>query len=292
MQLIAPALISGVTLGLLYGLLAFAVVVLNKATGLVNFAQGAVATLATFVVWYLASRSGWPLWAAVGAGVGAAALIGTVCYLGALMPRGNAGPVNLTTRTLAIAVLIEALVQDRWGQGQPYPFPSVVPASGITVDGVLVPYHSFAVLGATAALLALVWFYFHRSRGGLLMRATADGRDVARLLGVRVRRVAASAWALAAVLSLVVGVLSAPMFLLSTNMMDGVLLYSFAGLIIGGVDSLPGAIVGGLLVGLVGNVVAAYTGPEWSVISVFGVLTMTLLVRPQGLFSRLQPERL
>jgi branched-chain amino acid transport system permease protein len=87
-------------------------------------------------------------------------------------------------------------------------------------------------------------------------------------------------------------VLSAPMFLLSTNMMDGVLLYSFAGLIIGGVDSLPGAIVGGLLVGLVGNVVAAYTGPEWSVISVFGVLTMTLLVRPQGLFSRLQPERL
>jgi branched-chain amino acid transport system permease protein len=143
------------------------------------------------------------------------------------------------------------------------------------------------------ALLAIgLWLFFRYTSTGLLMRAMAERPDVAILLGVRQVRLTAVAWALGAVVSLIVGVMAAPTALLNTEMMDLYLLYSFTGVIIGGMRSFPGCVVGGICVGIVNNVAAAVFDPQVGIEMVFVLLAITLVIRPHGIFGSEVAERL
>lgn len=292
MEILVPTLVSGLTIGVMYGLFACGTVVLYKATGLVNFALGGLATMATFIVWHLMTREGWPTWVAILAGIATAAALGVVCYLVIIRPRDGAERTNLLMRTLALSLLLSAIMTVAWGQGQPFTFPSPLPDDGVRIGAMHVPGHLLAALGLAVITGGGFRFLFARTRIGLLMRAVADSSDVAGLLGVRTRVVAAIAWALSTVVAYGIGLLSAPTQLLSTHMLDSFLLFAFTAVVVGGLTSFAGGFIGGILIGLLSTTMAVFVGPEWSVLSVFVLLLATLLVRPAGMFGQLSLERL
>lgn len=286
MELLIAGTISGVAVGALYGLLGFAVVLLYKSTGVANFAQGTLGTLGAFFVYQFFTGLGWNLWASVGLSVVAMAVIGALLYLLILLPRGDADHVNLLLRTLGISLLLLAIINANWATGQPFNFPSVLPGGvAFQVGGASV---GWVVLGtlAIAALLAtgFRWF-FGATKTGLMFLGVADKPEVAQLLGVRTRRLNAIAWALGSVVSLIVALLVAPRSLLSSDMMEFYLLFGFTAAIVGGLTSLWGAFVGGAVIGIINNLVTIYADSDLAVVSIFAVLLVVLLVRPEGLFG-------
>jgi branched-chain amino acid transport system permease protein len=290
---LAPTLVSGLTVGLLYGLFALAIVVLYRSTGLINFALGGLATVPLFVVWELAASRGWPLVPATLVGGGVAIVLGIVAYLGAMRVRQDADAANLMMRTLALLMVLQAAVQDRWGQGQPFRFALPLLPDAVEVLGVRVPGTTLAAVVLAVVVIAGGRALFERTRLGLQLRAVADSRDIAALVGIRTAVTAGAAWAGAALVAFAAGALAAPNLMLSTYMFDGLLLYAFTAVVCAGLTSLGGALVVGIAVGLVGNVLSVYLGPEFALVCVFGILLLTLSTRPQGFFGdRLAVERL
>jgi branched-chain amino acid transport system permease protein len=292
MGLAGAAAISGVAVGFVYGMLAFSIVLLFKASGIPNFAQGNIATFGTFIVFLLAVRSGLPLPAAIVLGFLGTGALGVVIYLSAIRPRGDTGTLNLAIRTLAVYLLLFAVMNLFWGVGQPFAFPRFLPAASVTLAGVSVSLLSLVTIAAAVVLGAAFWLLYNRTATGLLLRGMADRPEVARLLGADTARLSAQAWLLAGVVALVVGLLTVPSALLSSDMMDSFFLYAFTAALVGGMTSLPGAFVGGVVVGVVSNVVTALRGQEISILAIFGLLIVVLLVRPDGLFGHGVVERL
>lgn len=291
MNLLLPAVVSGVAVGMLYGLLAFATVVLFKATGTVNFAQGAMGVLPAFVVWRLLSGHGLNTALAVVLGLAFSFLLGVVTYQVAIRFRDRGEATNTIVRTLALSLLLAALIDRLWGAGQPFQFPHLLTSGGFSVAGVQFSYAAFETLAVAALLLIGFGLLFRFTNIGLLTRAMADSREVTRLLGVPNRRLAAVVWGVTTVLGAVVALLSAHTLFLSTPMMDGYLLYGFTAAIAFGLTSLTGAVTGGLAIGLIGNVVSTYQGSDWANILMFAVLVAILITRPQGLFGRAEVRR-
>lgn len=291
MNLLIPAMVSGIAVGMLYGLLAFATVVLFKATGTVNFAQGTMGALSAFVVWRMLNGYGVNTALAVVLGLFFSALLGVVTYQVAIRFRDRVDPGNTLVRTLALSLLFAALIDRLWSAGQPFQFPQLLTSGGVSIAGVQVSYAAIETLAVTAVLLTGFGLLFRFTNVGLLTRAMADSREVTRLLGVRNRRLAAVVWGVTAVLGAVVALLSAHTLFLSTSMMDSYLLYGFTAAITFGLTSLPGSIAGGLLIGLIGNVVSTYQGSDWANVLMFAVLVVILFIRPQGLLGRTEARR-
>jgi branched-chain amino acid transport system permease protein len=287
------SLIAGIGVGLLYGLLAFAIVLLYKSTGIANFAQGNLATLGTFFVFLLVVRD-FKLNLGLGIIVGLAltGACGALMYLLIMRPHGDADELNLAARTLATYLLIYAIVNELWGIGQPFTFPNVFPSGSWKPGGVYIPVATICTLGVAATLSAGFWAFFRFSRTGLLLRGLAESREIARTLGARTQLLSMLAWAIAAGVSLIVGVIVAPGAELSSGMMDEYLVFAFVGAVIGGLTTLPGAYAGGLAVGIVGNLAAEYGNVSLPYVVIFVLLLAVLFIRPSGIFSKAAVERL
>lgn len=286
MELLAAGIVSGIAIGALYGLLGFAVVLLYRSTGVPNFAQGTLGTFGAFIIYQSMRGLGVSLWGAIAISVGVMAVVGAALYLLILLPKGNAAHVNLLLRTLGMSLLLLAVINVNWATGQPFTFPSIVPKAGaFELGGTTVSWLTLGTLAIAAALAGGFAWFFRSTKTGLMFLGVAANPEVAALLGVRTRRLNVIAWALATVVSLVVGLLVAPRTLLSSNMMEFYLLFGFTAAIIGGLSSLPGAFAGGALVGVISNLVAIYTNQDLAVLSVFIVLLLVLLMRPEGLFG-------
>ena len=291
MELLWSGVVAGVIAGILYGLLAFAIVWLYKSTGVVNFAQGALATLAGFLVWQGASSTG-QVWVAVLAAVVGMSVVCAVIYLLIVRPRPGEH-VNMIMRTLGVYLLLHAVINLWWGAGQPFTFPRLVPQGrAMTVLGVSLSWVSVATLVAAALLVAGFGLMFRRTRTGLLFLGLAERPDIARLLGVRVHRLSLLAWVIAGLIALAVGILLAPRALLTTDMTDPYLLLAFTAAIVGGLDSLLGALVGGVVVGVTTSVTTIYISSDMAMIVVFALFLVFLTARPQGFFGSSVRERL
>ena len=226
--------VSGLASGGIYGSLALAIVLIHRATGVINFAQGEFATLSAFVCWTLIDH-GWAFWPAFGA-------------------------------TLVLSFL----------------------------GGVAFSKQDLGVIVVAFVALGLVGVLFTRTRLGLGLRAAAVNPFESRLAGIRVSRMLALGWGLAAVLGAIAGVMAAPSLFLEPNMMQTVLLYAFAAAVLGGMDSPLGAVVGGLLLGVLLNLVGTYVhwiGGELRLAVALAVILSVLLVRPAGLFGRVAVRR-
>lgn len=291
MTLFLSAVLSGLSVGLLYGLLGFSIVVLYRATGVVSFAQSSIAMFTTFVVFLVAERSGLPILAAIAVGALAAALLALVIYYTTLRPNDGAGTLNLILRTFAMYILLFEIANTFWGVGQPFKFPKVFPDTSIDLGGIILPMHSVGVLVEVIVLAIAFYLLFMRTKTGLFLRAIADRPDIARLLGVDTRRMTALAWILAVEVCLVVGVLTAPITLLSSTMMDSFMLFAFAGALLGGLRSWSGAFVGGAMVGVVTNVTTVYASSEIAVVVAFMLLLVGLIFKPEGLLGQPVLER-
>lgn len=285
MSTLLQIVISGIPLGILYGMLALAAMVLFRATGVANFAQGTIATTVTFLVYFLAVRDGLPLAAAVVIGLAAAAVVGVVLYVVVMRVNDRASSLNLTARTLGLYLLLYSLLNATWSQGGPFQFPALIGGAGLRLSGVSVSPTSIVALAAAVILAVILAVYFRYTRTGLHMRGAAERPDIARLLGVNTRMLAAAAWAIATMLALVLGILAAPTELLSADMMDSFLLYGFSAAILAGWTNLPGGFGIGVVLGVVVNLTTYYAGPDVASAIVFALVLAVLALRPDGVFA-------
>jgi len=289
---VTAAILTGLTTGLLYGLLGFAIVALFKMTGVANFAAGSIATLGAAVALKASQTWGLSTLLAVLLAIAATAAAGVIAYWLVMRFRDDVDHLSLTVRTVGLFLLAQGLLEKWLGPGQPFAFPALLPDISLTVSGVRLASSTLLFPVVAAVCLALFGIFFRFTRTGLLMRGMASDVSTATLLGADTRRLSAAAWGLTAGLAAVVGVLAAPSQLVSSDMLTSWLLFVFAGVVIGGLTSLVGAVVGGVIVGVVQGVAYQLAGNEVALLAVFALFLLTLQVMPQGIFGRPTVERL
>jgi branched-chain amino acid transport system permease protein len=294
-SLFAQLTVSGLANGGIYASLAVALVLIYRATQVINFAQGAIATFTTYVAWQLMAW-GLSYWPAFFLTLGIAFAGGTLVELITIRPverRGNV--LTVVIATLGLLILVEGSVGWIWGAEIRF-MPSAFPAKGIHVGGVAFSLQDLGTIGISIASVVVLWALFRFTKLGLAMRAAAFRPDAARLVGVRVSWMLSLGWGLAAVLGAVAGMMAAasPSVLLQPNMMDGVLIYAFAAAVLGGLESPAGAVVAGLLIGAMLNLLGSYVSwvtPQLLLPAAFVLMLIVLLVKPSGLFGRTQVRR-
>jgi branched-chain amino acid transport system permease protein len=283
--------LSGISTGAIYAAVALALVLIWRATRIVNFAQGAMLMFTTFIASAVINKTGSyviGLLVALACGF----VLGAVVERILVRPVENAAPLNPVILTLGLYTLLVAVAGMIWGN-TPRSFPAAFSLRGYKVGGttlLFTPNDTFIVLivVAVATILAVV---FRFTSLGLRMRAAAFSPEVARLLGVRVGRMFTVGWALAAVAGALAGVLVAPATFLGPNSFDPILISGFVAAVLGGLDSPPGAVVGGLLLGLALSYVSGYEGSALVPLAALVILVLVLMVRPGGLFSSTQERR-
>ncbi len=275
---------SGLSNGIIYGSVALALVMIYQATHHINFAQGEMATFSTFIAWALI-QAGWPYWGAFFFTVAVSFLGGLLVQRIVLRPIEKA-PV-LTNVIVFIGLLLifnamSGMLFDHTIKSFESPFPK---------DSVLASkYFSAHQLGSAGVLLVVLvslFLFFKYTSVGLAMRAAAQNPDSAKLVGIRVSWMLGLGWGLAAAIGAVAGMMVAPIVFLDPNMMAGILLYGFAGALLGGIDNPLGAVIGGLVVGVLENLLGAYViGTELKLTVALVLIVGTLTLRPDGLFGK------
>lgn len=283
--------LNGISTGAVFAAVALALVLIWRATHIVNFAQGAMFMFTTFIASAVIG-SGGSYW------LGFAAALSCGLVLGALVERllirrvEGGPPLNAVIVTLGLLILLEAVAGMIWGN-TPRSFPPAFSIRGYEIGGTRVlfaPNDTFTVLVVIGTALALRIF-FQQTRVGLQMRAAAFEPEVARMLGVRVGRMLTLGWALAALVGSLAGVLIAPSVFVGPNQFDPLLVFGFTAAIVGGLDRPEGAAVGGVLLGLVLSYVSGYEGSSLVTLAALVLLVIVLMVRPAGLFSSTRARR-
>jgi branched-chain amino acid transport system permease protein len=284
--------LNGVSNGMIYAAVALSLVLIWRGTRIINFAQGGMLMITTFIALSVIDAGGsyWlGFWIALASGLVLGAVVERV------LVRGLEGgpPLNAVIATLGLLILLQAAAGMIWG-GTPRSFPPAFSIRGYDVSGrhiLFSPFDTFtvlAVLGAAAALALL----FRGTGLGLQMRAAAFDALAARLQGVRVPRMYTLGWALAALMGSLAGLLVAPAVFVGPNTFDAILVFAFTAAVLGGLDSPVGAVIGGLVLGLSLSYVAGYWGSSLVTLAALVILIAVLMVRPEGLFSSTRARRI
>jgi len=282
---ILQLIISGLAIGSVYALLALAMVLIHKATDVVNFAQGEMAMFSTFLCFALLHRLGVPFVLVFILSLPIGFLLGAVVERVVIQPIAADPPVNLLITTIGLWIVFNNLAGAIWGY-DPYTFPSLFRPEPVELFGARISPNSLGVIVVAVLVMGALYLFFEKTREGTAMRAASMNRRAARLMGISVPRVWMLSWGLAGAIGGIAGVLTAPMTFLDFEMMVAVLLKAFAGAILGGFNSLPGAVVGGLTIGLLETLFGAMVSGTFKDTFAFGIIILVLMVRPTGLFGR------
>jgi branched-chain amino acid transport system permease protein len=281
--------IAGIATGGIYAAVALALVMIYQATHHVNFAQGEMATFSTYIALTLI-QAGLPYWVAFVATVAISFVLGVLVERILMRPVAKAPVLTNVGVFIGLLLIFSNLtgwVFDYTVKAVPTPFEGSGPLFGGLVSG-----HELGSTAVTLAVLGLVYLFFRHTSLGLAMRAAAYNPTSARLVGVRVGWMLALGWGLAAAIGAIAGMMIAPVVFLEPNMMLGILLYAFAGALLGGIDNPAGAVVGGFAVGIIENLGGAYlVGTELKLTLALAIIIGVLLVRPSGLFGRVVQSR-
>jgi branched-chain amino acid transport system permease protein len=288
----AQQITSGLATGAIYASLALALVLIYQTTHVVNFAQGEMATFTTFVAWSLMHNGlgYWPAFVltlviAFGGGVAVERVL--------IRPLEHRGELVIVILTIGMLITINGLDGWIWGP-EVKSFDSPFPNTSVDVGGVSISVQDIGTFCVCLGTVAILWLFFRFTTLGLAMRSVAFNADASRLMGVRVGWMLALGWGFAAVLGAIAGMMAAPTLFLDPDMMLVVLIYSFAAAVLGGIDSPVGAIVGGLLLGVIVNLLGAYVdfvGHELRLPTALAILLIVLIIRPAGLFGRVHVQR-
>jgi branched-chain amino acid transport system permease protein len=290
-DLLASAMVNGVLNGGLYALLGLAIVLVFRTTAVANFAQGEFGMFAAFILLMVFLPLKLPLWLAWLLTIAVSAGIGAAVYLILLRPRPNAGHLNMTVRTLGFYTLIYAVAVYLWGALEPYRVPTMFGAETVQVLRFAVSYDQLGTLAVTVVMGAAFLLFFRYTQLGLAMRAVAINPDIASLLGINVRKVALAVWIIAGAIGALVGLLIAPISFLETSLMRPYILKAFTAAIMGGLYSFPGVILGGVILGVAESFAAVAISIHMREPFVFLVLLLVLLLRPAGILGTVQRSR-
>jgi len=287
MEAILLQVLAGLATGSIYASLALALVMIYQATHLVNFAQGEMAMFATYIAWSLIN-AGMGYWPAFLLTVLIAFVLGVLIERVVIRPVENAPVLAVVVVFIALLVILNSVtgwIFTYTIKSFPSPFPA---ALGIRY----MSPHQVGALLVTLAVLALLYVFFRFTPLGLAMRAAAQNPVSSRLVGIRVGWMLALGWGLAAAVGAIAGMMVAPIVYLDPNMMAGILLYAFAAALLGGIDSPGGAVLGGLVVGVLENLLGAFViGNELKLVVALVLIVGVLLVRPSGFFGSVQVSR-
>jgi branched-chain amino acid transport system permease protein len=284
--------VSGLAAGSIYASLALALVLIYRATDVVNFSQGEMATFTTYVAWSL-MHHGVSYWPAFALTLGFAFFFGLGIQRTVIRPVERRPEIVIVIVTIGLLIAINGLVGWIWG-GETKALDSPFPNRSWEIGGVAISIQDVGTLGVCLLSVLVLWGFFRFTTIGLAMRSSAVNPDASRLLGVRVSWMLAIGWGLAAVLGAVAGLMAAPTVFLDPGMMLVILIYAFAAAVLGGIDSPVGAVVGGLLLGVIVNLLGAYVdfvGAELRLPTALAILLLVLIIRPQGLFGHVAVRR-
>lgn len=283
-------IVAGLAIGSLYGVLALGVTALLKGTDVPNFAQGTFGLVAAYVTWWLATGVHAWLPVALLGGIAASALLAYLADRLAMRRMLGAPVVSLLVFTLGLDITITNLPQMFWG-AQTQTMPPLAPDGGIDIGGVTLQYRSLVVILVGAAITAATALFFAKTPIGLNMRAASENRVWPQYVGINVPSVLSTTWLLAGILGGCAGILIATQTYLDPNVMDAALVPAFTAGAIGGFRSISGAYAGGLILGVVENLVAGYISADYEKSVAFFFLLAILIVRPQGLFVSRRERR-
>jgi branched-chain amino acid transport system permease protein len=285
--------LNGIVFGMIYAAVALSLVLIWRGTRLLNFAQGGMAMITTYVAIEVVYRTG-SYWAGFVIALAAGIVLGVVCQVTIIRPTMNKPPFNAVIVTIGLLTLLEGLAGIFFG-GQYRSFPTAFSGAGLRVGGTPLGVSRFDLFVAAAVVVATLALAvaFRYTSAGLRMRAAAFNATIARLSGIRVARVLTVGWALAGLLGALAGVLVSPSTFLSPSSMDAIFVYGFTAAVIGGLDSPAGAVTGGLLIGLALSYAGGYlpSGANLVPVVALGILVLVLMVRPDGLFSATKVRR-
>jgi branched-chain amino acid transport system permease protein len=281
--------VSGLATGSIYALMALALVIIYNATRTLNFAQGEMLMVSTFVAWSVQRGLGWPLSATLIVAVVAAGAMAWVIERVLIRRAVAATHWDVLIITVGLSLILRSLAGLVWTHDE-FAFPSFFGTRPVAIGPVRLAPVSLGIIGASLSLMALLYALFRWTRLGRAMRAVAQNQRAARLMGISVERVYATSWVLAAAVGAVAGVLVAPVVFLSSKM-GLIVINGFTAAVIGGFGSMPGAVAGGMLLGVIENLAPLYlpSGIRYSV--PFLVLIAILVVRPAGLLGRVEQRK-
>ena len=283
--------LGGIAVGMIYAAIALSLVLIWRGTRVLNYSQGGMAMFTTYVAWLVIRDTG-NYWLGFAVALASGLVLGAILERTVVRPTMGKPPMNSVIVTIGLLIFLEGLAGIIYG-GQYRSFPAAFSLTGLKIGTVALGisrsdvFTAAAVLGA-ALVLALVFRY---TAVGLRLRATAFSPGIARLLGVRIGRVLTLGWALAGLFGALAGVLVTPSTFLYPNSMDSIFVLGFTAAVIGGLDSPLGAVVGGVLLGIVLSYAGGYLGSSLVLVYGLGVLALVLMVRPSGLFSAAATRR-
>jgi len=276
--------VSGLATGSIYALMAISLVIIYNATRTLNFAQGEMLMVSTFVGWTALQVLDAPLVVALLVAVAAAALLGFILERVVIRHAISATHFDVLIITLGLSLMLRSAAGVTWTHDE-FPFPSFFSNRPLVVGPIRVAPVSLGIIGASLALMLALGALFRWTRLGRAMRAVAQNQRAARLVGISVERVYSSSWVIASVVGAVAGVLIAPVIFLSSKM-GLVAINGFTAAVLGGFGSMPGAVVGGMLLGVLENLAPLYLPSSIKHSVPFLIMITILIVRPGGVLGR------
>lgn len=283
--MLAQVLVSSATAGAVYALIALGFVLIHKGTGVVHFGYGDQVMFGAYLVLIGEVVLGLPFWPAVVSALMLSAFLGAIIYGGFMWPLRNSSLLARIIASLALGTVLREFVRAFMGPNA-WPFPFLLSQTAVSVANVLVVPANLAIVGVSLCVLGLLFLLFEKTIYGKAIMAACDNQVGASIVGVRVSTVFLAIWILASVLATVAGILVAPLLTLSPDM--GLIgIKGFTAAILGGFNSLPGAVLGGIALGVLEAIAGTYISTALKDIISYSILIAVILVRPQGLLGGL-----
>ncbi|MBI4636638.1 MAG: branched-chain amino acid ABC transporter permease [Candidatus Rokubacteria bacterium] len=282
--MLAQQIVSGLATGSLYALTAIGIVLIFRNTRTINLAQGDFSMIGAFVALVAFERFGTGLLGATILTIVAVTVLALAVERLIMRPIAEADWLTLFTATLGVFYILHGVAGWMWGRDTKA-FPALFPSTPVSIGGTLISQaHLFNMLIA-AAVGGALFLFFRFTKPGIAMRAITEDPVAAQLMGIPVRRIVLLTWGVGGVLAGVSGILLAPLVYVSTQMMDTVLVKGYVGAVFGGLYSLPGAVVGSLVIGVAENLAGGYLGAQYKVAIAFVLIVLVLAFKPRGLFG-------
>ena len=282
--MLAQQIVSGLATGSLYALTAIGIVLIFRNTRTINLAQGDFSMIGAFVALVILEHSGGSLVVATLVTIVAVTVLAVVVERLIMRPIEGSDWLTLFTATLGVFYILHGVAGWIWGRDTKS-FPALFSNAPLSIGGTLISQaHLFNILVA-AVVGGILYLFFRFTKPGIAMRAITEDPVAAQLMGIPVRSIVLLTWAVGGVLAAISGILLAPLVYVSTQMMDGVLVKGYVGAVFGGLYSLPGAVIGSLIIGVAENLAGGYLGAQYKVTIAFVLIVLVLALKPRGLFG-------